>query len=298
MMTRGIRLAAVASLVLALPVTAQRAGTMEVGAFARYVDFDNTLGLGNAVGVGARAAVYTEAGLALELDVARVSAGSRTYTPVHLRAVHNAPMGARLQALVGAGYVRNWYGAPSVADQGLSVLLGLRYRVQDRLWCGWAPIWTPCSTRRRIRASPSTTATGESSSERAWASTDARDVASQLVGLLRQIVGERPRHPAGIARIDHVARDQARQEVRVGAPRQIVPGGNRAERARVVVEAGGLVDPRGLRGALPKAAHAVQGVVKPPGRPEAPGGLMPGELRPLPAVGGLVERADHERESR
>ena len=134
MMTRGIRLAAVASLVLALPVTAQRAGTMEVGAFARYVDFDNTLGLGNAVGVGARAAVYTEAGLALELDVARVSAGSRTYTPVHLRAVHNAPMGARLQALMGAGYVRNWYGAPSVADQGLSVLLGLRYRVQDRLW--------------------------------------------------------------------------------------------------------------------------------------------------------------------
>src|SRR5207247_1987197 len=57
MMARGIRLAVVASLVLALPVTAQRAGTMEVGAFARYVDFDNTLGLGNAVGVGARPAV-------------------------------------------------------------------------------------------------------------------------------------------------------------------------------------------------------------------------------------------------
>src|SRR6266550_4563596 len=135
MMARGIRLAVVASLVLALPVTAQRAGTMEVGAFARYVDFDNTLGLGNAVGVGARAAVYTEAGLALELDVARVSAGSRTYTPVHLRAVHNAPMGPRLEALVGAGYVRNWYGAPSAAaDQGLSVLLGLRYHVRQQWW--------------------------------------------------------------------------------------------------------------------------------------------------------------------
>ena len=54
---------------------------------------------------------------------------------MHVRAVHNAPMGARLEGLVGAGYVRNWYGAPSAAaDQGLSVFLGLRYRVQERLW--------------------------------------------------------------------------------------------------------------------------------------------------------------------
>jgi hypothetical protein len=134
-MTRGIRLAAVAWLVLALPATAQQAGTIEVGAFARYVDFDNTLGMGDAVAVGGRAAVYLEPRLALELDAARASAGSVTYTPLHLRVVHNAPAGARLEALVGAGYVRNWYGAPyGRADQGLSLLLGLRYHVQQRLW--------------------------------------------------------------------------------------------------------------------------------------------------------------------
>jgi hypothetical protein len=135
MKTRVILFTAVASLGVVLPAAAQGAGTIEVGAFARYVDFDNTLGLGNAVGVGARAAMYVEPGLALEVDVARVSADSRTYTPMHVRAVHNAPMGARLEGLVGAGYVRNWYGAPSAAaDQGLSVFLGLRYRVQERLW--------------------------------------------------------------------------------------------------------------------------------------------------------------------
>ena len=134
-MTRGIRFAAAASLILAPPAAAQRAGTIEVGAFARYVDFDNTLGLGSGVGAGARVAVYTEPGLALEVDIARLSADARTYTPVHVRAVHNAPVGARLEGVVGAGYVRNWYGAPSAAaDQGLSVLLGLRYRLRDQSW--------------------------------------------------------------------------------------------------------------------------------------------------------------------
>ena len=95
-----------------------------------------------------------------------------------------------------------------------------------------------------------------------------------------------------------MTRHEAREEVRVGAAGQIVARGDRAERARVVVEAGGLVDPRGLRGVLSKAPHALQGVVKPPGRAEAHGGIMPGEGRQLPAVGGLVEREDHERESR
>jgi hypothetical protein len=126
---------AVTSLVFAAPVTAQQAGSIEVGGFARYVDFDNTLGMGNAVGVGGRAAVYVEPGLALELDVARLSTGSVSYTPVHLRAVHNAPVGTRVEALLGAGYVRNWYGGPrAAADQGLSLLLGLRYHVRQRLW--------------------------------------------------------------------------------------------------------------------------------------------------------------------
>jgi hypothetical protein len=164
-MTRGIRLAAVAWLVLALPATAQQAGTIEVGAFARYVDFDNTLGMGDAVAVGGRAAVYLEPRLALELDAARASAGSVTYTPVHLRAVHNAPAGARLGALVGAGYVRNWYGAPyGRADQGSAITCSSG--------CGFAlaPTWTPCSTRRTIRSSAFTTATGESSSAPAWGS--------------------------------------------------------------------------------------------------------------------------------
>ena len=49
-----VLLLAVASLVCALPVAAQRAGTIEVGGFARYVDFDNTLPMGDDMDIGGR----------------------------------------------------------------------------------------------------------------------------------------------------------------------------------------------------------------------------------------------------
>src|SRR5207237_574425 len=93
MMTRVIRLAAAVSLAAALPLAAQRAGTIEIGAFARYTDFDNSLGFDNTVGVGARGAVYVRPNLALELDVSR----STGYTPVHAR------LGATLRLKGGGG---------------------------------------------------------------------------------------------------------------------------------------------------------------------------------------------------
>src|SRR5207247_450208 len=110
-------------------------GTIEVGGFARYVDFDNTLPMGDDMGVGGRVGVYLEPALALELDLARSSQSSVTYTPLHLRAVYIGAVSPRLDALVGGGYVRNWYGAPySAADQGLSLLLGLRYHLRSQVW--------------------------------------------------------------------------------------------------------------------------------------------------------------------
>jgi len=126
---------AMTALVLAVPLAAQRAGTIEVGGFARYVDFDNTLPMGDDMDIGGRVGVYLEPALTLEVDLARSSQSSVTYTPLHVRAVYNGTVSSRLEALVGGGYVRNWYGAPySKADQGLSVLLGLRYHVRSQLW--------------------------------------------------------------------------------------------------------------------------------------------------------------------
>src|SRR5256886_16489034 len=85
--------------------------------------------------MGGRVAVCWGPGFSTEVALARSSQSSVTYTPLHVRAVYNGAISSRLEALVGGGYVRNWYGAPyNAADQGLTVLLGVRYRVRDQLW--------------------------------------------------------------------------------------------------------------------------------------------------------------------
>ena len=120
--------------VVARHAAAQRPGTIEIGGGARYVNFDNSLGLDGAFGVGGQLAVYVRPGLALELDVSRSTAdrgagGSATYTPVRLRAVYNTGM-----LLLGGGLVRNAYGVPmDESDNGFSAILGLRYPLTDRL---------------------------------------------------------------------------------------------------------------------------------------------------------------------
>src|SRR5207237_8422243 len=65
------------------------------------------------------------------LDVARPTKDS----PVPARLVRAFAAGARADVLLGGGYVRNSYGgALGVSDGGFSALLGLRYRVGERLW--------------------------------------------------------------------------------------------------------------------------------------------------------------------
>ena len=95
-----------------------------------------------------------------------------------------------------------------------------------------------------------------------------------------------------------VARDQAGEVVRVDPARQVVARGDRAEGAGVVVEAGGVVDPRRLRRHLAVAGHALDGVVEPPRRPEAQRGVVARQRRQLPRVGGLVEGEENQPEAR
>ena len=88
-------------------------------------------------------------------------------------------------------------------------------------------------------------------------------------------------------------RDEPAEEVRVDATREIVARRNRAERARVVVEAGGVVDARRLRDLLPKARHALDRIVEPPRRAEPHRRIVTGERRELARVSRLVEREEH-----
>jgi len=65
MAARLIRLALIWTCAVAAPAEAQRAGTIEVGAFARYTDLDKGLGMGTTVVLGGRATVYVGQTLAV-----------------------------------------------------------------------------------------------------------------------------------------------------------------------------------------------------------------------------------------
>jgi hypothetical protein len=129
------------ALVSAAPAAGQQGGAVEVGAFTRYTNFDNSLSMTSTFGVGGRVSVALRPGFAFELDLSRTSAssdargGSVTYTPLHARVIGALPAGQRMEVLVGGGYVRNAYGgAFEESDGGLSTILGLRYHATSRVW--------------------------------------------------------------------------------------------------------------------------------------------------------------------
>ena len=110
---------------------AQRAGAVELGAFGRYSIFDDTLGLDDAFGGGARFGVFVARNVELDVqasysDITIAGTSTRFWNvPGYLRLVYNVPLGARSALLVGAGGVFSaWENADD--DVGANGLLGLR----------------------------------------------------------------------------------------------------------------------------------------------------------------------------
>lgn len=110
---------------------AQRAGAVELGAFGRYSIFDDTLGLDDAFGGGARLGVFLARNLALDAqasysDVTIAGTSTRVWNvPGYLRLVYNVPLAARAALLLGAGgFYSAWENAED--DIGANGLVGFR----------------------------------------------------------------------------------------------------------------------------------------------------------------------------
>ncbi len=130
---------AVSALLLVRPAAAQRTGTIEVGGFLRFTDFDNSLNISNTLGVGGRLGVFLIPRVSVEAEFSTTSTDSGPnldvkHTPFHLFGVYNHPADARADIVIGIGYVHNKYSdGVSSTDNGVAGLVGVRVRFRDLL---------------------------------------------------------------------------------------------------------------------------------------------------------------------
>lgn len=126
---RVLLLIAGAALTTALPARAQKRGSIEVGAFAAYLNADNSLAVGNALGFGGRVSVNALPFLAVEVDYASASKNGAKHQPLHVWLVYDVPPVSRAEVFAGIGYVRNKYtGTYDAKDSGVAGQVGVRQR--------------------------------------------------------------------------------------------------------------------------------------------------------------------------
>jgi outer membrane protein OmpA-like peptidoglycan-associated protein len=130
-----VRTGALASLLLlagAQPAYAQKAGTVEIGAFGRFTKFESKLNFDDRFGVGGRLGVFLLSNLAIEGDASYTTTKSQggvdvQYLPIHARLVYGIPVSEHSAVLLGAGYVRTLFRKGyRETSNGVGGLLGVR----------------------------------------------------------------------------------------------------------------------------------------------------------------------------
>ena len=130
--TVGMALALAA--LTAAPLAAQRSGSVEVGAYAQYTQFDDELLIEDSWTYGGRLGIFIFRNLSLEGSIstgsAEGNAGMDTYRPIYGHVIYHLPIVGRTQLLLGAGYVNQGYLGDQTFNEhedGFSGLAGLRF---------------------------------------------------------------------------------------------------------------------------------------------------------------------------
>lgn len=138
MFDRTLRTTVLGLAALVLPAALSAQGSIELGAFGTYTQFDETLGFTDRTGGGARISVISGSGWStflLEAEGAYVTtplAGVDVrYIPARARLVYGLPIQRAGSFLIGGGAVRNDYndGTSSASEWGYSGLVGFRFNL-------------------------------------------------------------------------------------------------------------------------------------------------------------------------
>lgn len=131
--------AVVLSVLLTVPVVAQRPGTIEVGGLGQFTRYDPSLLINDGIGVGGTLAVWIARGFAVEGSAAYSSpstspAGNVKEIPLRLRLVYGAPAAPTTTVLFGAGYVHNAVrDGTNQWEDGITGLFGARFDLTPHL---------------------------------------------------------------------------------------------------------------------------------------------------------------------
>jgi outer membrane protein OmpA-like peptidoglycan-associated protein len=139
MFDRTLRTTVLGLAALVLPAALSAQGSIELGGFGTYTQFDESLGLTDRTGGGARFSVISGSGWStflLEAEGAYVTtpfAGANvTFIPARARLVYGLPIQRAGSFLIGAGAVRNNYkpdGGSAASEWGYSGLVGFRFNL-------------------------------------------------------------------------------------------------------------------------------------------------------------------------
>ena len=127
----------IAALVAAVPIQAQRRGTVELGAFGATTSYDNNLLINNGSGAGLRVGAFLDSRWAIEFDGTGMGASrSNGVSDIHVNSLSArlalTPLATGpLSWVIGAGAVQTDYGTNS--SYGVTGLLGAKYAFGDRV---------------------------------------------------------------------------------------------------------------------------------------------------------------------
>jgi outer membrane protein OmpA-like peptidoglycan-associated protein len=136
-MSNRIIAVGVAALVAALPLQAQRRGTVELGAFGAATSYDNNLLINNGSGAGLRVGAFLDPRWAIEFDGSGMGASrSNGFSDVHVNSLSarlalTPIVTGPLSWVISAGAVQTDYGTKS--SYGMTGLLGAKYALGDRV---------------------------------------------------------------------------------------------------------------------------------------------------------------------